>query len=375
MAVPTSRQGIGDRGTLSSSAREQREHIQRHIAAAGAEAEAAAITGWGRRFVRKFNNDWTMNLVAMVAYNVLTSFFPLVLALITIVAWLPSALGSSDAVIDQINLILPGQVAKDLDLRALLGQVHRNFNLLGIISICTLLWGGSNLFGSIENAFAIVYRVKTRDFLPQKLMCLAMILLLVILLPLSFVSSLLVASATTTLGKIMPPALHGPFAAILGPLAGLAALIALFLAIYIVVPNCPVAWHDAWRGALVAAVTLLIVNTAFPFFTAHFVGTSQYGTAAIGTAIIAITWFWLFSLLTLVGAQVNALAMGIGPWPQDLTRLLMNYNRSYEAGASQDDRSGPQLTRAGLPFSGVARDSQATHGTYAESTTTADQES
>src|SRR5438874_2472221 len=82
--------------------------------------------------------------------------------------------------------------------------------------------GGSNLLGAIESVFAVIFRVKTRDFLPQKLMSVLMVLLFAVLLPLSFVSSFLLSAASTTLSRIIPGTLSGPFAIVLGLVTGLA---------------------------------------------------------------------------------------------------------------------------------------------------------
>ncbi len=346
-----------DASTTNRSQPERHGHTRPGFDAE-ARAEAELAIGSGKRAYAKFNNDWTMNLVSMLSYNVLTSVFPLLLALFTILALVPSLSGHTADFANQVNKILPGNVAKTINVASLLAKVRASYGILTVISVAGLLWGGSNLFGTMENAFAIVYRVRTRDFIPQKLMSLVMILLFVVLLPLSFVSSILLGSASTALGSILPGGLSGPFPFILGLAASLAALFVLFLAIYIVVPNMPISWRHAWRGALVAAVAMAIVNTIFPFYTAHFVGTSQYGTAAIGTVIVMITWFWFFSLVLMVGAQVNSLAMGIKPWPYDLARMLTQVRISDlnlssgassapSAAAGQSDGSGSAAGKTG----------------------------
>jgi len=276
-----------------------------------------------RRAFKKFGNDWTMNLAVLIAFNLITSFVPLVLAIVTLVAVIPAGAGSTSNVATQINKILPAEVRSNINVQSLLTNVQHASGILGIISIVGLLWGGSNLFSAIESAFAVVFRVKTRGFLRQKLMSLVMILLFVVLLPISFVSALFLSSTTTTLGKIVPGVVSGPAGVIVGLAASLAVLFLLFLSIYVVVPNMPVTWRNAWRGALFAAVLMWIVNTIFPLYTSHFVSSKQYGAAALGSALITITWFWLFSVVLLIGAQVNVLAMGIGPWPYDLSRMLM----------------------------------------------------
>ena len=310
----------------------------------------------------KFNNDWTMNLVAMVAYNVLTSFFPLLLALLTLLVLLPVVSDNIHSIAIQLNQILPSNVRDSINVESLIKSVHSAGGILTVISIATLLWGGSNLIGSIESAFAVIYRVKTRDIVPQKLMSLVMILLLAVLLPLSFASSLILTMANTTLSRIVPSVLSGPVGQVIGYATSLSSLFLLFAAIYIIIPNIPVPWHDAWHGALFGAIGMFVINTIFPFYTAKFVSTAQYSKAALAGSIILITWFWFFSLILLIGAEINSLAMGLGPWPFDITRMLMDYKLPAEEGAAsamQTQRGRKE--RNALPFSGLVRDSQNVH--------------
>lgn len=312
------------------------------------------ILAYAIDLIFKFMNDCTTSLVSMVAFSVLTSFVPLVLALVLVLALITGSAHSVQAFAGEINRILPSSVRRDANIAGLLNSVHGSSGVLTVITIVGLLWGGTNLFGSIENAFAFIYRVKMRDLIPQKLMALVLIILFVVLLPLSFVSSLLLGAATTSLGRIMPSAFTGPASTILGLGTGLLSLFLLFVSIYIIVPNMLVAWRHAWRGALVAALATWLVNTAFPFYAAHFIGTRDYGAATIGTVIITITWVWFFSLVLLLGAQINALGMGIAPWKYDLTRILMEYDGPT---LTSRRRRGPRRHHTPLPFSGLIHDS------------------
>jgi hypothetical protein len=186
------------------------------------------------------------------------------------------------------------------------------------------------------------------------LLALIMIVLFVVLLPLSFASSLVIGATTTTLGRIIPSAYTSMFTAALGLVTGLFSLFLLFVAMYIVVPNLQVAWRHAWRGALFAAIALWIVNTAYPFYTAHFIGQRDYGAATIGTVIITLTWVWFFALVLLIGAQINALGMGLAPWKYDITRILMETEGPL---LEPKRRRGPRHRHTPLPFSGLIRDS------------------
>jgi membrane protein len=340
---------------------EQANKSERSSKSAGqVRNEAKERKPYAVRVWNKFNNDWTMNLVAMVSYNVLTSFFPLVLALVTLLAFLPSVVGSPHEVASQLNAILPANVRTQINVEQLLNNVNGRSGVLSLVSIAGLLWGGSNVFGAIENAFAVIFRVKTRGFVSQKLMSVLMIVIFTVLLPLSFASTFLTSAATTTLGKILPSFLSGGYAVVLGFGTTLVALFILFLAIYVIVPNVPIHWRYAWRGALVAAIGMTIVNNVFPYYAAHFLSNSQYGAAALATAIVTITWFWFFSLLLLLGAQINSLSMGIGYWKYDLTRVLMDQQIPTIGGAPTAidalERSDDHGDALDSPL-GLARDS------------------
>jgi len=287
-----------------------------------ARGEGGRALEWAKAAFDKFNNDWTMNWASLVAFNVLISAFPMLVVLFTLLAWIPDQSGHAADFAIQINQILPAEVARNLDVIGWLSRVRGSFGALVLISVGGLIWGGSNLFGAIENAFAVIYRVRTRTFLPRRIMSLVMMLLFAVLLPLSFASSLALGAATTALGRVMPQTLTGPLPLLLGMLTSLGSLFVLFLAIYVVVPNVPISLRYAWRGAVIAAIVMTIVNTVFPFYTAHFLGTRQYGAALIGTVLVTVTWFWLFSLILLAGAQANSLAMNLRPWPHDVSRMV-----------------------------------------------------
>jgi membrane protein len=337
------RQGGGAGGDLADE-----------VAVRGRRPWYLRVVDYGIDLFTKFANDCTMNLVGMVAFNVLTSFVALILGVVLLLALVPGTEQNIHNFAEQINRILPADVQENANIEGLLKSIHKASGVLTVITAVGLLWGGSNLFSSIESAFAFVYRVKTRDIVPQKVLSLLMIVLFAVLLPLSFVSSLLLGAATTSLGRILPVIVNERLTAALGLATGLFSLFLLFLLIYIIMPNRPIAWRYSWRGALAAALTMWVVNTIFPFYAAHFIGTRQYGAATIGTVIITITWVWFFSLVLLLGSQINALSMGIAPWRYDLTRILMDYQ-----GPLQPIRhhSKPHRSHKGLPFSALIHDS------------------
>lgn len=67
--------------------------------------------------------------------------------------------------------------------------MHMRTEPLALISVASLMWAGSNVFGNMENAFSIIFRTEGRGFLHQTLMAIAMVIILAILLPLSLAAT------------------------------------------------------------------------------------------------------------------------------------------------------------------------------------------
>ncbi len=280
-------------------------------------------------FLKKFSSDWTMNLAGMMTYSLITTIIPLLLGILTIASIILGVLspGTFNGVVNSINGALPQNFKQVIDIHQLLKNLVKVTGPLAIISLVGLLWSGSNLFTNVENAFSVIFRVRDRDFLPQRMMAIGMVIILGILLPLSLAASSLVTAGSQTFQKILPPPL-GVLLSIVGPLVSLGILWVLFLCIYIIVPNIKVPFRDAWRGAATAAVLFAVLQLIFPlYFKVFLSGNAKYGAIA-ASLLVLIGWLWFFALITLIGAQVNAVALGIKPLPQDLARTLSeDYHR------------------------------------------------
>jgi membrane protein len=278
-----------------------------------------------KAFFQKFGNDWCTNMAGMLAYNFLGAIFPLLLGILALAALvLPASLvhdiGTS------LNGAIPaaanGQNGLNLDFNTVLDTFRRASGLTAIISFLALLWTGSSLFGVMENCFSIIYRTKDRGFIWQKLMSILMIVIFAVLTPLSFVASSISGSyqrLTQGLGNI--PGL-GIVLAAGGYVVGVVFAFALFFLIYLIVPNMTISAGHSWPGALTAGILFEAGNLVFPIYTSHFMGKSQFGAVA-GLLAVLTLWFWVISLILLLGAEVNSFfALGQRATADDLPGVL-----------------------------------------------------
>src|SRR5205085_7778031 len=84
----------------------------------------------------------------------------------------------------------------------------------------------------------------------------------------------------------------------------------LFQAFYVLIPHRHVKLqtlgrhiHNSWRGALVATVVMQLGLQFFPLYVSSFL--NGY-VGQVGFVVITLGFFYLFALILLLGAEVNA---------------------------------------------------------------------
>ncbi|MEO8954355.1 MAG: YihY/virulence factor BrkB family protein [Ktedonobacteraceae bacterium] len=273
-------------------------------------------------FMKKFGNDWTMNLSAALAYNLLMAIFPIAVAVLAILGLVLGSLSHDtyNTVKSQITSVFPqGASSGIIDSVAI--QLRRASGLLSIIAIVLALFNGSRLFILMEGCFGIIYHIRQRKFLQQNLMALGMLILFIILIPIMVVAAAapaFILALSQRIGFTFPGG--AVLATILGIIGGLIAAYILFQAIYIVVPNQRISFRHSWLGAVVAAVLLQIYLNLFPLYVSHFL--TGYA-ASISSFVILLIFFYYFAVILLLGAEVNAFfAEGITSTPTDLVTMV-----------------------------------------------------
>ena len=312
-------------------------------------------------FFMKFGNDWTMNLAAMLAYNILTAIVPILLALLTILSLVLQ--GNHDLVMTIQNGILgslPGNLRSVIDIKAALNNLYKNTGFLFILSFIGLLIAGTNLFGAMENAFSIIYRTRSRDIIPQKVMALAMLVIFIVLAPLMVGASTLIALISGgghALIRVDNGVTQIAWQVVTLVASALIAFV-LFLVIYIVVPNMPLNPRHAWRGASVAGVLLVLIDLIFPAYTTLFIGKPDNYGATAGMALVIMAWLWLFATVLLLGAEINSYAMGMRATPGDLATEF-HHDRVHDQGKDVPPAHGRTQVGAGREQRADALDKQA----------------
>jgi len=88
----------------------------------------------------------------------------------------------------------------------------------------------------------------------------------------------------------------------------LGVVFACLATIYARVPNAKIPWHAVWPGALSATVAIGIVDYAFPLYLTSISTIARYDSTIV-FIVICLGWFYVVSLVILLGAVMNSVAL------------------------------------------------------------------
>lgn len=300
-----------------------------------------------RRFLRKFQNDWSTDFSAMLAYNLLIALLPIAVGLFGIsglilrnypdlensvkdkIIHLFPIDNTTQAGIEQVNTnrlnasifwsrIIFREKVQVVDLA--FSQLSNDAGFLLSLGIVFALFGASRLVIAIDKCLTIIYRLPEREFLHQNLLAIGMIFLLILMIPLMIVCS----SAPSALMSVIPGGggRLGTFLA--GMIFSSSIGFLLFETIYWFIPNKKMTFRVTWCGSLVAALTLQLFMICFPLYVGRFMGNyagqrnqtiirpSRWHKnfscclGQIGFAVILLLFFYYFATILILGAQINS---------------------------------------------------------------------
>lgn len=281
-------------------------------------------------FYMKFNNDWSWNNAAGLAYNLLLAMFPIVIALAAVLGFILGTLDPNtyQQEINRITAAFSTLAGVEPLVASALKYLQRSAGILGIIAVIFSIFNGSRLFLFMEGCLDIIYHVKPRGVIAQNVMAVLMVFLFVALIPIIILASAVPALVFSLLQETFLKQIFGNsfFFSLSGIIGGLIACYLLFQVIYIVVPNQKISYRNSWRGAVVAAALLEAFLVLFPLYVAHFLG---FFAGALGLLILLI-FFYYFALILFLGAEINAFfAEGIHTTPKDLVTMVHMVTSHY----------------------------------------------
>lgn len=251
-------------------------------------------------FIGKVMKDNVGMLASVVAWAVLTSVAPIVVGILAISAIVLQAPDRRTLVAQHLAAALQNVVTYQ-ELNQLLTQTTNHAGLFVLIGFLGVLWGGSNVGGAISTVFQPLFGVRGRDFIPEKLIDVAMIFVLAALMIVILAATTGAALLSRLASRVAPP---GAVTFAVGTLVSLLAAFLLFAVIFIVFPNTKPRFtiRHVWPGAALSAFAFTALTYIFPLYS-RLSNFGRYGVI-IGPILLLTAWIYFFAIVLLLGAEI-----------------------------------------------------------------------
>ncbi|MFK4567187.1 YihY/virulence factor BrkB family protein [Enterococcus sp. UD-01] len=243
------------------------------------------------------------NTSVVVAYYLLLSLFPLLIAVGNILPYLHI---DPNAVLPYIAEAIPKSIFNDLKsaIQSLLTQ--RSGGLLSISALAAL-WSASQSINALQIAMNKAFGVEQRkNFIIVRLMSLFVIVLLLT----AVVGVVGVLGLGKTILDLLQPILHfstdfiDTFQALKWPLTSLVLLVIMCL-IYRVVPNARLNFRSIIPGAIFATAGWMLLSQAFGLYIKYF-SSKIASYQIIGSFIVLMLWLNFAATIIILGGIINA---------------------------------------------------------------------
>lgn len=263
---------------------------------------AAEAVNCIKGFLNRAFKDHVSAYAAQAAYFIILSFIPFILFLLTIVRYTPL----TQMMVRQVIAEICPENFRGLVL-SIVNEVYGKTSAVVPITLLLSLWSSGKGVQAITNGLNTIYHVEeTRDWFTTRLWSVFYTFAFVVAVIVSLVLLVFGNSLQKSL-TLWQPWLGRLIAQIIGArtLTAFLFLMAVFLALYKVLPNRKATFKSQMPGAFITAVAWMVFSYAFSLYYTFFPNTlNMYGSFA--TIILIMLWMYICMNIVLYGAEVNA---------------------------------------------------------------------
>lgn len=255
-----------------------------------------------------FWRDQATDLAAGLTFHSVISFFPELLAVVSLLGLVGQSDAATDAMLSALREVAPGVATQELD--EVLDSIASSTGsgLAFGIGLGVALWSASRYLAAFARAMNRIYDVEEGrpvwKLLPQLVLLTLALVLLVCLLILGVIVSGPIARFT---GRLLGVGEFGLslFNVLKWPTM-LVVVVLIVALLYYVTPNVsPIRFRWISLGALLAIGIWVVLSFLFGLYVVNF---SRYNITygALGGIVVFLLWLWITNLALLFGAEVDA---------------------------------------------------------------------
>jgi membrane protein len=258
----------------------------------------------GKRLYRRYSTNAVASSAAAVSYYFLFSFFPFLLFVIALVAYLPLET-PAEHFLDRMRPVLPAQamVIVDTQLRDLISRERPQLLTLGLLGG---FWSASRGADAVRHALNLAHGVQESRPLWKTELLVWSATVAGALLVLVAASALIAGGdvGAWIAGKL---GIRSHFVSVMRwlrwPVLGAAFMAATGFA-YRVLPNVKQRLRFVAPGAAVGALAWVLATWGFGHYVAAF-GNYDVTYGSLGGVVILLTWLYLSGFITVAGGELN----------------------------------------------------------------------
>jgi membrane protein len=253
---------------------------------------------------KEFGEDKAPRLGAALAYYTIFSIGPLLLIAVAMAGIFFGQEAAQGRISNELDKIFGAQMAKSLEQMIEAAAKPKSGTIATIIGIVTLFLGASGVFGQLKDALNTIWNVETKKasgvqgFIKERFLSMAMVLGIGFLLLISLVFDAIISAMGPFLERFVggEPLLQGIQLALSFGIA-----IVLFAAIFKILPDLTISWHDVWIGSVLTAVLFVLGKFGLGIYLGKAAVGSAYGAA--GSLVILLVWVYWSGQILFLGAE------------------------------------------------------------------------
>ena len=257
-----------------------------------------------RDCVQAFVDDGAISRGASIAFYTITSLGPVVLVVIAVAGLAFGEDAARGAVSAELSGLM-GKASADLVQTAVQSAATRSSGTVAsIIGAFTLLAAVSGVFGEMQAALNVIWKAPPRGttisrLLRARLASLGLVAALGFLMLVSLVISALLSALSNVINAALP--FSAEMLEALNFVISFVLISVMFAAIYKVLPDVHLSWHDVLVGAVMTALLFTVGKFLIGLYLGRSMIASSYGAA--GALIVALLWIYYSAQIFLLGAE------------------------------------------------------------------------
>ena len=252
----------------------------------------------------EFAEDKVPRLGAALAYYTIFSIGPLLLISVAMAGLFFGQEAAQGKISVELGKVFGAQMAKSLEQMIEAAAKPKSGTVATIVGIVTLMLGASGVFGQLKDALNTIWNVETKKargviaFINERFLSMAMVLGIGFLL----LVTLVIDTAIAATGGYVSRYIGGEAVAhVLSLVLSFAVATVLFAAIFRILPDLKIAWHDVWFGAIFTALLFVLGKWGLGLYLGKAAPGSAYGAA--GSLVILLIWVYWSAQILFLGAE------------------------------------------------------------------------